>query len=534
MRHNLSITIRVILVYLLLPLLTFFSAHAQRKAVNTANQVITTGFMQQSIGYLASDSLLGRDTPSPGLDSAASYIMRQFRSFGLKPLNGSFYQDLDYCYLELGPENLLSVSDGNQTHNFKIKTDFIPFDVTGDKTVEAPVVFAGYGITAPEYNYDDYEGMDVKGKIVLVLRQEPGQTDSTGKVFMGKESTRYSNLREKIKIAKDHGAIGMLVVSGPLNYTSLRPRGYPWPSLSKTLPRDALPIGICSTITEKIPVVHIGEQVVNLLLGNVDSLKKIQQGIEDQLKPNSFAIPGKVIAMKTTMILHPIGGRNVIGYLEGSHPERKKELVIIGGHYDHVGFIKEHKPDTDYIYNGADDNASGTSGVLAVAKAFTSMPERPDRSVLFIAFAGEEKGLLGSATYVKEPLLPLENTVAMINLDMISRNHPDSLEILGAKQNPDLTRIVRKQNKKIGMILKESHSNHMDGGSDHQSFYRKGIPDIFFFTDVHKDYHQVNDNPDRTDPEKAARVSRLVFLTAWYIANDTHRYKLIREEMEED
>jgi len=519
---------RLITLFLIFFLNFIELASAQRAAVRTANNIITSGLMEQYIGRLASDSMMGRDTPSPGLDSAAAYIVRQFESFGLKPLNGSFYQDLDYCYIDIGPVNLLSVTGGDKKIEFKLKNDFIPFDLTGEGTVEKQVVFAGYGITAPEYGYDDYKDIDVKGKIVVVMRQEPGQNDSSGKEFEGKEHSRYSNLKEKMKMARDHGAAGILVVSGPLNYTSLKPRGFPWPSLSKILPKDALPIVSCKDSAEKIPMVHIGESVINSLLGSVDSLKNIQQRIENTMRPCSFPIPDRTILLKTTVILKPLGGRNVIGFLEGSDPELKKEALVIGAHYDHIGFIREHKPDTDFIFNGADDNASGTSGVLAVAKAFVSMPEKPERSILFMAFAGEEKGLLGSATYVNSPLFPLENTVAMINLDMIGRNDPDSLQVIGARQNPDLVKIIRRQNKKIKMTLAESKKEKMGGGSDHQNFYKKDIPDVFLFTGLHKDYHQVSDNPGRINFLKVARVARLTCLTAWYIANDDHRYRLVK------
>lgn len=510
------------------------SGLAQRKEVRIANEVITPGLMRENLDYLASDSLMGRDTPSPGLDSAGAYIVRQFKLAGLKPLNGNFYQELAYCYIDINPGNLLSVSTSGQKQDFKIKGDFIPYDITGEGTVEAPVVFAGYGITAPEYGYNDYKDIDVKGKIVLILRQEPGQTDSTIKEFKGKESTRYSNLLEKMKMAKDHGAIGMLVVSGPLNYTSLKPRGFPWPCLSRILPKDALPLVSCKDISERIPAVHVGESLIETFFGSADSLKSIQQGIEETMKPNSFLVPGRVVSLSISLSIKPLGGRNVVGFLEGGDPVLKNEALVIGAHYDHTGFIGEHKADTDYIYNGADDNASGTCGVLAIAKAFGAMDKKPKRSVLFMAFAGEEKGLLGSATYVKYPLFPLENTVAMINLDMISRNHPDSLEIVGAEQNPDLKKIIRKQNKKVKMILAESKNEYMTGGSDNYNFYRKNIPDVFFFTGLHKDYHRVSDNPDRSDPVKSARISRLAFLTAWYIANDEHRYKLVKRESEEE
>ncbi len=501
---------------------------AQRDAFVTARKVITPALLGSMVNILASDSMMGRSTPSPGQDQAADYIARQFKSMGLVPLQNNYFQPLGYCYLDLLNENILGISNGSNIKTFELKTDFIPYDITGQKDVEAPLVFCGYGITAPEFNYDDYKGMDVRGKIVLILRQEPGQTDSTRKVFNGKEPTKYSNLKEKEMIARSHGAIGILVVSGPLNYTSLKPRGFPWPSLSKTLPRDALPLIFCDDLDERLPMVQIGENVLNALLASSDSLKKIQEGIELNMQPASFEIPDLKVHLKTSVHPVPVGGKNVAGFLEGSDPRLKTEVLVIGAHYDHVGFIKEHKADSDYIFNGADDNASGTSGVLATAKAFTSMKNRPKRSVLFILFTGEELGLLGSSTYVRKPLIPLENTVAMINLDMIGRNHPDSLEIEGARQNPDLMKIILKQNKKSGMTVVGNNDEQMGGGSDHYNFYRKDIPSVFFFTGLHKDYHQVSDNPDRIDTVKNARVARLAFLTAWYIANDKHHYKLIK------
>jgi Zn-dependent M28 family amino/carboxypeptidase len=162
---------------------------------------------------------------------------------------------------------------------------------------------------------------------------------------------------------------------------------------------------------------------------------------------------------------------------------------------------------------------------MAIAKGMTSMKIKPKRSILFILFAGEEKGLLGSGYYVKDPLFPLEQTVAMLNLDMIGRNSPDTLDIIGALQCPDIAEIIQKANRNTDLILR---MKKMSGGSDHWNFYKKEIPGIFFFSGLHRDYHQVSDNPDKINYEKAARVSKLAFLTGWYIANDTDRYKLIR------
>ena len=485
---------------------------------------ITPQLLKRNIEFLASDSLKGRDTPSKGLDSAAAFIANSFREMGLPPVNGSYFQPFSMCYKNLGEDNHLIVSRNGSDSGYRIKYDYMPFDITGNLGVEGELVFAGYGITAPEYHYDDYQNIDVKGKVVLVFRHEPGENDSSISVFNGMEQTRYSNLREKARNAQAHGAKGILVVTEPLNYRSIRPRGFPWPSLSRNLPQDALPVGFCIDKKDSIPVVHVGEEVINKLFGSVDSLKVLQHLIDSTLVPDSFILRQIKVRLKTSVeTIEKYSTQNVSGFLQGTDPVLKNQVVVIGAHYDHVGFLKEHKADTDYIFNGADDNASGTSGVMAIAKAMTSMKEKPRRSLLFILFAGEEKGLFGSGYYVKAPLFPLENTVAMLNLDMISRNSRDSLEIIGGLQCPDLAGIISKENKQTDFILTQKK---MSGGSDHWNFYKKDIPSIFFFADLHKDYHQTSDNPDKIDPEKAARVSRLVFLTAWYIANDDHKYNI--------
>ena len=521
-------------LFLLVLFVFNLNGYGQRPVEEHANAVITPLLMQQTINYLASDSMKGRETPGPGLDSAGNYIARQFGSFGMKPFNGTYFQDLRFCYYDLGNDIFLSMVKDLKTINFELKKDFVPYDFSGSKPAEGEIVFAGYGITAPEYNYDDYKDIDVKGKIVVILRQEPGQTRSAQTLFEGKELTRYSGLKEKQKMARDHGVAGLLVISGPLNFISTQPQGFSWPSLYRVMQKDALPMGYCGREKENIPMVSVGESVIKELFGNIDTLRRLQEHIENEMQPHSFVIPGKTLVMNISLTSKPIGGHNVIGYLEGSDPILKNEALIVGGHYDHVGYLREHKADSDYIFNGADDNASGTSGVLAIAKAFASMPAHPRRSVIFIAFAGEEKGLLGSVTYVRNPSWPLDKTVAMFNLDMISRNSPDSLEIIGARQNPGLVKIIRKQNKKNGFILAESKSKNMDRGSDHYNFFQKGVPAIFFFTGLHKDYHQVTDSPDKINAEKAAHVARLVFMTAWTVANDNRHYKIVKSKDEAD
>jgi hypothetical protein len=492
------------------------------KTINEGYSMITPELLQKNIDFLASDSLKGRNTPSPGLDTAAAFISRVFAKYGVKPVNGSYFQVFSLCSRNLGDSNSFSIKRQGIVTTFTLKSDYTPFEVSGSAEINGELVFAGYGITAPELKYDDYKYIDVKGKIVLIFKHEPRENDSLFKLFNGSEPTRYSNLNEKVLNARKHEAIGVMVVTEPLNNHSMKPKGFPWPALTKTIPADAAPVSFCHEHNEQIPVIHVGEEVIKCLFGSMDSLKAFQRSIDGCLVNRPFSIPDARISLRISIVSkEKYSTKNVVGLIEGTDSILKNEVVVIGAHYDHVGFLEKHKPDTDYIFNGADDNASGTSGVLAIAQAMASMKVKPRRSVLFLLFAGEEKGLYGSGWYVNHPLIPLNKTIAMLNLDMISRNAANKLELIGAKQSHSLERIVKKNNKTTRFMLT---SSKISGGSDHWNFYKKDIPVIFFFTGLHKDYHQVTDNPDRIDAQKAARVAQLIFLTAWDLSNSSYYY----------
>jgi hypothetical protein len=359
---------------------------------------ITPELLKQHINYLASDSLKGRNTPSPGLDLAADYIAEQFASMGIQKVNGSWFQNMPLITKNLDIDKcLFRLTKGEESKTFSLKTDYIPFEMTADTMVKSSVVFAGYGITAPEFNYDDYKGLDVRGKIVLVMKHEPGEKDTTS-LFNGKTDTKHSFVNTKVENAMKHGAIGLLLVTDPLNHMMLTPQGYPWPGLSKFLPQDNLPVELIDK-KDEIPVVQVGEAVVKFLFGSVDSLKNIQKRMDQYNSPSSFQIVHAGCDLSTRLKITGYSAKNVIGMLEGRDAGLKNEYVVIGGHYDHVGFMKKHQDGEDYIYNGADDNASGTAGVLAIAKAFASLKTKPERSVVFILFAGEELGLFGSKHY---------------------------------------------------------------------------------------------------------------------------------------
>ncbi|HEY4788179.1 MAG TPA: M20/M25/M40 family metallo-hydrolase [Bacteroidales bacterium] len=501
------------------------SGLAQKTTPAKGIKVITPERIKTHIDFLASDALLGRNTPSAGLDTAAAYIVREFKKDGLQSVNGSYLDSVPLITIGLGDDNLLEIRNHGEVKTLLIKSQFIPFENTASGCVEGSLVFAGYGITAPQYNYDDYSGMNVTDKIVVVLRHIPNETDSAS-VFKGKNPD-YGSLSYKMENALKHGAIGVLVVTDPLNHLMLNPRGFPWPSLYKSFPKDALPLVLKDSQKQQLPLIHVGKEIAETLFGSMDSLKSIQVNINKKLKPLSREFPDIDIKLKVSTIETPVKSCNVLGFMPGTDQKLKNEILVIGAHYDHVGFMKQHKEGENYIFNGADDNASGTSGLLAVAEAFAKAKTK--RSILFIAFSAEEKGLFGSRAYVQDPLFPLKNTVAMINMDMIGRGHPDTLHLEAGALSPDLTKIAQEENKEVKFKIQVDGMEFLDR-SDQSSFYHKNIPFIMFFAGLHNDYHTVRDKPNTIDTVKASRIATLAYKTAWRIVNDNKHYQLIENK----
>lgn len=485
---------------------------------------ITPESVRRNIYFIASDSMKGRNTPSPELDTAAAFIAREFAHDGLRPVDGSYFQHVRLDIVSLGEQNAFRLRTGSAEMTYEIKIDFTPFEMTSSSSVRAPVVFAGYGITAPQYHYDDYAGIDVRGKIVFLLRHEPGEEDSAS-VFMGTVATEYSAVETKVRIAREHGAVGVIVATDPLNHSSLAPRGFPWPSLSHLIPKDALPLALAAEESTKVPVIHAGERVIAQLFGSVDSLREIQRLIDTRLAPRSHELPGTEAYIETHTEIRDLSSNNVVGVLPGSDPVLKSETVIVGAHYDHVGYMKQHPPGERYIFNGADDNGSGTCALLEVAAGLGGLPSAPRRTILCIAFSGEEKGLFGSEYYARHPLFPLAGTVAMLNMDMVGMNSADTLFLIGTEGSPDIARIAREEDARIGFALVDQKLTV--GGSDHMSFMKRNIPDLFFTSGLEKVYHTVNDRPELIDAKKVARAAGLVFLTACRIAADSAHYRYL-------
>lgn len=485
---------------------------------------ITPEEMKAHDVFLASDAMRGRNTPSPELDSCASYIAGQFASYGLAPADPEhgYYQIFNLLRTRLGSPNSFSASLGGTEKQYTIKRDFVPNHETGNGSLtNVPAVFVGYGITAPEYGYDDYAGIDVTGKVVMMFKKEP-QVDDPESAFEGLKTTDYARNRVKIENALDHGAVGIIFMPDP-NAVFRRPPNS-WPSLLRNPPPNAVPVTLETHVGKKLVCITVGKKAAEELIAvSGKTATDLFSDIDSSGHPMSCDIPGLAVSITTTLEGDKIPVKNVVGFWEGSDPELKNELIIIGGHYDHIGTQND-----TIIFNGADDNASGTAGVMEVAEAFTEAGRHPKRSLLFITFAGEEKGLFGSRFYVENPLYPLKNTVAMLNMDMISRNDSNDVAVIGTRSSKKLKEIDEEANAAyVHMNLGYDQERYFLQ-SDHYSFYRKNIPVIFYNTRDTPDLHRPTDTSDKIIPGKMAKIGRLVFATAWITAERADRPDFVK------
>jgi len=484
-RSSLRHLILIVLLAALLP------AQGARRAAGL--QEITSEDVLRHIRYLASDQLQGRGAGTRGCERAAAYIASHFKSWGLKPAGDKgYYQWFSFdAGVKLGSKNRLEIRRDSKRERFAVGRDFTPLGFSADGKTDGEVVFIGYGISAPNMHYDDYAGVEVKDKIALILRYTP-DGDDPHSPFMD-----YAPLRRKVMAAREKGARAVLLVTGPAT------------DAQDSLPRMASDAAFAGS---GIAAVAIKRNVAEALFKAAGKdLMAIQKEIDARKAPNSFSLSGARVHLECDVERERRRTTNVLGLLEGSDPALKNEVIIIGAHYDHLGLGNENSRDKNpygKIHHGADDNASGTAGVLALAGYFAAHRDRIGRSLLFIAFSGEELGLLGSSYYVKHPAIPLEKTAAMINMDMIGRKKNNSLIVLGTGSSPVWKELLQAANKPLGFGLKESSSGF--GASDQQSFYTKDIPVLFFFTGLHEDYHMPSDTWDKINAEGEVRVLQLV------------------------
>ncbi len=511
---------------LLLPCL-FFNCSRSKELPSKGLEQISEPLIKEFIDFLASDEMGGRPAPSEEADRAAEYIAMKLKEFGIKSVDGSYLQTVPFCAADLNIENCqFSLTKSGIDKEFTLKENFTPLLNTGSDRVKGGLVFAGYGITAPEYNYDDYKNINVKGKIVLVMKEEPRKNDTIATVFEGNKDTGYSDITYKIRNAVEHGATGLLLVTAPLHNVAITAQGHLWTSLY--LKRNTKQLyNVCEGGT-LIPAVQVNKDVINEIFGSVDSLRTLQRNIDKNLHPISFPLPEVLVDFTVSVDKNEFPSSNVIGWIEGSDPQLKNEFIVIGAHYDHIGISPRPNHLNDSIMNGADDNASGTAAVMAVAKAFATSRKKPARSILFMLFTAEEKGLIGSDYYTKNPLFPLEKTVAMINMDMVGRNGNDTVYVIGQQYNPDLAVLVNATIQDTG-LKKEEMTMDLYQSSDYYPFYKKGISAIGLTSGLHDDYHRVGDNPEKINHQKVRKIAQLTYKVAWQIANTNDYYNIIEK-----
>jgi Peptidase family M28/PDZ domain/PA domain len=459
------------------------------------------------VKFLASDALKGRGNGTAELNEAADYIASHFRTFGLEPAgdSGTYLQHFQVTVgAKLGPGNLLTVEGQGPGRTLTLSRDYIPLSFSEDGHFEDSVAFAGYGITAPEYHYDDYQGLDVKGKFVVVLRHEPQENDPKS-VFAGTQLTEHAAIVNKAINARNHGAVGMILVNDTANH-----------------PGEADELIKFGTLAGpeqlKIAALQLKASVIDAWLEpGGHSLEELAKAIDADLSNHSFALD-PAIKLRATVDVERIrrSESNVVAILEGSDPKLASQCLVIGAHYDHLGLGDQHSlapSQIGQIHHGADDNASGTSAVLEVADYFTHRQPRPRHSIVFVTFAGEELGLLGSSYYTEHPpaACPLNQTLAMLNMDMVGRVSGDRLYVGGTGTSPDFRKLVEKANQDDPATrFNLSYSASGYGASDHSSFTARGIPVLFFFSGLHSDYHKPSDTWEKIDSTDGAHVAELV------------------------
>jgi Peptidase family M28/PDZ domain/PA domain len=464
--------------------------------------------MKADVGFLAADAQDGRAPGTKGIEASADYIAASFKDSGLKPAPGldDYFQPFTIRgNPELAEPATLVFKGVGGVEIKPEKSAFQPLAIGSSGKFEGvPIVFAGYGITAKDdsrkLDYDDYAGIDVKGKAVMVIRREP-QLDDEKSPFAGKMTTNYATFVHKATNAFQQGAVVVLMVNdlAGLKGTEDQVIRFGAAGLDENSP---------------IPFISLSRAEADKLLAAAGQpkLETLEKEIDADLKPRSRVLEGITMTGSVEIVRKGVTTKNVIGVLEGAGPDAD-ETIVVGAHYDHLGHGGMTSGSLAFlskdIHNGADDNASGTALVMELARRLARRPDPLPRRIVFMAFSGEEKGLLGSRHYVEHPLIPLDKTIMMINFDMVGRlNDKGELTIVGTGSTPGIEEIVDSLGAAAGFKVKKVKGmSDGFGGSDHESFYLKNVPILFPFTGLHADYHRPSDDTERINFAGMARIA---------------------------
>ena len=501
-----------IVIVLLLP--TFLFAQEKDSVAIRFSKYITAEGMSKNLHVIASDEYEGRETGKKGQKMAAEYISNQFEDAGILPYK-------DKTYYQQYPLNIVKPMPAEITINGKQyvgNKDFYSYPGQSEqRIVTANVLFLGYGIEDTKYN--DYKNEEVKDKVLMVMSGEPLGKDSVSWVTGNKTPSLWStNYRAKLEKAREKDAKAILVVVDDVA-KDVQTNKHRLETESMKLEMDKT----------EMPIVYISKEMATDILKKQNT-ETIKEKISSTGKPIHKTAKTKLIIDIKNKV-DKIYSENVLGYMEGS--DLKNELIVITAHYDHLG------KDGDKIYNGADDDGSGTVAVVELAKTFATAKKQGHgarRSMLFMTVSGEEKGLLGSSYYVQHPEFPLANTVCDLNIDMIGRqdekhkDNPNYVYLIGSdKLSSTLHNISENANKTYEHLEldytynDENDKNRFYYRSDHYNFAKNGIPVIFYFNGVHEDYHRPTDDVEKINFDKMEKITRLVFFTAWELANRNER-----------
>jgi len=506
--------------------------------------------MRADLTFFAGDGTQGRMTLSPGDLAATEWVASEFAKAGLKaPATDASGKP---TFMQAVPVIEYAVDTKATEIRFeqggKAQTWHSPQVGGGYREaikIDAPLAYVGYGITAPEYSYDDYAGVDVHGKIVLLMEYEP-QEDDPKSVFNGTGLTRHGTLRTKMLNAQRHGAVAVIVMPEPNSThpsTAMRSASVVAGVKGKRL--TPIPLQQLEGDELHIPLMTVPVEVADKMVSASmsASTSELQRGIDTDLKPRSRDLSGSTIHLRTKNLLNrPDTTYNAVGLMEGSDPKLRAETVMVSGHHDHNGVSEVEYPDgtrKTEVWNGADDNGSGAVGVVALAQAFARNPIKPKRSILFVVFASEERGFEGSNYLTQHPLRDLKTTRAMVNFDMIGRDEKPSpqtdgvieipadttnrLNLIGSLYSPDLQKIVEREDKRVGLVLDGRFDRDTTLGlfyrSDQLPFVLHGVPAIWFFTGFHPDYHHSTDTVEKIDFVKMQKIVRLGYLTLFDVGD---------------
>jgi hypothetical protein len=513
-------------------------AHSQKD--QPAVDAITASDLESYVSFLASPLLKGRMNGSREMEIAAEYIVSQAKILGLKPGKGdSYYQPYNVNEKLIDQEKTrFSIISGNDSVALSTPIFQLLPQGPSDFTIGGEVVFAGYGIKNDKYGYNDFSGINTDNKIILLMNRAPSNEDGTKFLMEGADWSNFRNIESKLPNLMYSRAKAILIVMDPKSGNKSFDQQYP--GISGQLASTLSLIGEKSIIMDfpgmpRIMYVH-REVADKLLEGTGKSLQDIQKEIDSEMKPQSFEIPGKYVRLNEVSVTKTRVFRNVVAMVEGKDNNLKDECIIFSSHYDHIGEAG------GAINPGADDDASGCAALLSIAEAFGK--QQPLRTVLFLWVSGEELGLFGSKSYVKDPAFPLKNTVADLNMDMIGRikspadstdenpmTGPNSVFVITGNQSKDLIDIANDIDRKspIDFDYSLSGRNHplqLFRRSDHFNFVKNDIPVLFFTTGLHADYHSPADVVEKLDFKKMELVTRTMFEIGFTVANRKQRIKV--------